>query len=208
MGQALFRSYGCFFAEFLGDVSLVRLGLLDLITCVGLRYGFYNNKFRKFSWRIALRDQRRRTATFLVYLDSGFNPVAGFSWRASLKHRRHIRSCASYTYPRPSITCRRSHGILTVCPSSAVLTIPLGPTNPWLTIIAKETLIFRRAGFSPALWLLVPTFLLPIAPAWVTPLPSQQMRILSYRLYYPKKIQTLSFGTILSPMNLRCNISY
>ena len=38
-GQALFRSYGCFFAEFLGEHSLVRLGLLDLITCVGLRYG-------------------------------------------------------------------------------------------------------------------------------------------------------------------------
>ncbi len=38
-GQALSRSYGRFFAEFLEDLSLVRLGLLDLITCVGLRYG-------------------------------------------------------------------------------------------------------------------------------------------------------------------------
>jgi len=37
--QALFRSYGCYFAEFLEDLSLVRLGLLDLPTCVGLRYG-------------------------------------------------------------------------------------------------------------------------------------------------------------------------
>jgi hypothetical protein len=32
------------------------------------------------------------------------------------------------------------------------------------------------------LWLLVPTFLLRNAPAWVTPSPSQQIRILSYRL--------------------------
>jgi len=40
MGQTLFRSYGRFFAEFLEDLSLVRLGLLALITCVGLRYGF------------------------------------------------------------------------------------------------------------------------------------------------------------------------
>ncbi len=54
MGQALSRSYGCFFAEFLGDHSLVRLGLLDLITCVGLRYGFYIFKFRDFSWKRAL----------------------------------------------------------------------------------------------------------------------------------------------------------
>src|SRR3989344_6091741 len=46
-GEALSRSYGCFFAEFLGDHSLVRLGLLDLHTCVGLRYGFYIFKPRR-----------------------------------------------------------------------------------------------------------------------------------------------------------------
>ena len=44
--QALFRGYGRFFAEFLEDILLVRLGLLDLITCVGLRYGFLIFKFR------------------------------------------------------------------------------------------------------------------------------------------------------------------
>ena len=38
-GQALFQSYGRFFAEFLEDLSLVRLALLELTTCVGLRYG-------------------------------------------------------------------------------------------------------------------------------------------------------------------------
>ena len=38
-GQTLSLSYGRFFAEFLEDLSLVRLGLLDLTTCVGLRYG-------------------------------------------------------------------------------------------------------------------------------------------------------------------------
>ena len=38
-GQALFRSYGRCFAEFLDEESLVHLGLLDLSTCVGLRYG-------------------------------------------------------------------------------------------------------------------------------------------------------------------------
>ena len=39
-GQALFRSYGRLFAEFLNEESLVHLGLLDLSTCVGLRYGW------------------------------------------------------------------------------------------------------------------------------------------------------------------------
>jgi hypothetical protein len=38
-GQTLFRSYGRCIAEFLSEESLVHLGLLDLSTCVGLRYG-------------------------------------------------------------------------------------------------------------------------------------------------------------------------
>ena len=38
-GRTLFRSYGRCFAEFLKDLSLVRLSLLDSTTCVGLRYG-------------------------------------------------------------------------------------------------------------------------------------------------------------------------
>lgn len=39
LGQTLSLSYGRFFAEFLEDLSLVRLSLLDSTTCVGLRYG-------------------------------------------------------------------------------------------------------------------------------------------------------------------------
>ena len=38
-GQTLSRSYGRYIAEFLKKGSLVHLGLLDLSTCVGLRYG-------------------------------------------------------------------------------------------------------------------------------------------------------------------------
>jgi hypothetical protein len=57
-----------------------------------------------------------------------------------------------------------------MCPSGSTFAIPLGPTNPWLINIAKETLIFRRQGISPSLRLLVPTFLLRNAPPWVTPL--------------------------------------
>jgi hypothetical protein len=55
-----------------------------------------------------------------------------------------------------------------VYPSDPAFAISLGPTNPWLIVIAKETLVFQRAGFSPALWLLVPTFLLRDAPEFVT----------------------------------------
>src|SRR3989338_5375554 len=100
-----------------------------------------------------------------------------------------------HTTLRLSIATYKSHGILTVCQSSTAFAIPLGPTNPWLIDIAKETLVFRRAQFSCALWLLVPTFLLRNAPVWVTPSPSQRMRILSYRSLVPKNEKTLSFGT-------------
>ena len=57
-----------------------------------------------------------------------------------------------------------------MCPSATALAIALGPTHPWLIVIAKETLVFRRAGISPALWLLVPTFLLLDAPECLTTL--------------------------------------
>jgi hypothetical protein len=44
----------------------------------------------------------------------------------------------------------------------------LGPTNPGTIIVAQETLLFRRAGFSPALWLLIPAFSLDTAPPNLT----------------------------------------
>src|ERR1700722_6077841 len=50
-GRTLLLTYGRFFAEFLEDLSLVRLGLLALNTCVGLRYGLYNIVLRSFSWK-------------------------------------------------------------------------------------------------------------------------------------------------------------
>ena len=55
-GQGLLLTYARFFAEFLEDLSLVRLGLLALNTCVGLRYGFYIDERRSFSWKRAHAD--------------------------------------------------------------------------------------------------------------------------------------------------------
>ena len=86
-----------------------------------------------------------------------------------------------------------------MCPSPPPFGIGLGPTNPWLITIAKETLDFRRAGISPALRLLVPTFALPYAPPWVTPLASSQNGTLSYHAHDPKTMSILSFGITLKP---------
>lgn len=51
--QALSRSYGRFFAEFLEEYSPVRLGLLDLTTCFGLWYGLLMVNLRSFSRKVA-----------------------------------------------------------------------------------------------------------------------------------------------------------
>ena len=70
---------------------------------------------------------------------------------------------------RPSIAVTQCAGILTCYPSSPPFGIPLGPTNPSLITIAKETLVFRREGVSPSLRLLVPAFSLRLTPPRVTP---------------------------------------
>ena len=59
-------------------------------------------------------------------------------------------------------------GILTGCPSASPFGYTLGPPNPWLITIAKETLGFRRPGFSPELRLLMPAFSLLTTPPKLT----------------------------------------
>src|SRR3954470_24387624 len=73
------------------------------------------------------------------------------------------------------LSCRASRnkihagtGILTRCPSPTLVRLGLGPTNPGMIIMAQETLLFRWAGFSPALGLLIPAFSLDNAPRRLT----------------------------------------
>ena len=92
----------------------------------------------------------------------------------------HIQLCAPSTALRHSIAFRKSQGILTLCPSAPAFAITLGPTNPSLINIAKETLVFRRVGISPTLRLLVSTFLLLVTPKRLTATSSLRTRTLSY----------------------------
>jgi hypothetical protein len=61
-----------------------------------------------------------------------------------------------------------SAGILTSCPSTTRFRLVLGPTNPGPSCVAQETLGLRRAGFSPAFLLLMPTFSLLYRPRTLT----------------------------------------
>ena len=93
-------------------------------------------------------------------------------------------------------------GMSTGCPSPTPNGLGLGPPNPTPTSVASETLGFRRAGFSPALSLLVPGFSLPPAPPVLSvglhsrrnaPLPPDGMPYRQFR-------QARSFGARLSPV--------
>lgn len=79
----------------------------------------------------------------------------------------------------------------------------LGPTNPGMITIAQETLLFRPAGFSPALRLLVPAFSLPNAPQNLTVL-LRCDRNAPLPLY---KIQSISSVLRLAPLYLPRRIS-
>jgi len=77
--EALFRSYGRFFAEFLGDISPVRLGLLDLTTCVGLRYGLLIFNLRSFSRKALHENPSTRKKRFLLSSKLELNQSPGFT---------------------------------------------------------------------------------------------------------------------------------
>ena len=117
---------------------------------------------------------------FPIILECALRPLPDLHSRHShtLNVNPIIRSAYNHSSPHQQY---KSHGILTVCPLAAAFAIALGPTNPSPIVVAKETLIFRRAGISPALWLLVPTFLLRNAPRRLTAATSSRMRTLSYQ---------------------------
>ena len=57
----------------------------------------------------------------------------------ALAQPTEIQLSAAHTAVRHSIAPGNGQGILTLCPSGAAFAIPLGPTNPWMITIAKET---------------------------------------------------------------------
>ncbi len=66
---------------------------------------------------------------------------------------------------RPTSPLIKSPGILTWFPSTTLFSLALGPTHPAPINVVQETWDFRRAGFSPALSLLMSAFALLIPPA-------------------------------------------
>ena len=65
---------------------------------------------------------------------------------------------------RAQLTKLHQYGNINPLSIAYATRLGLGPTNPGTITVAQETLLFRWAGFSPALWLLIPAFSLPTAP--------------------------------------------
>src|SRR6266567_4501457 len=69
---------------------------------------------------------------------------------------------------RAHLTMLHQYGNINPLSIAYATRLGLGPTNPGTITVAQETLLFRWAGFSPALWLLIPAFSLDTAPPDLT----------------------------------------
>jgi len=69
---------------------------------------------------------------------------------------------------RAKLTKLHEYGNINPLSIAYATRLGLGPTNPGTITVAQETLLFRWAGFSPALWLLIPAFSLDNAPHGLT----------------------------------------
>ncbi len=127
------------FAEFLNEGSPVHLGLLDLSTCVGLRYGQTAPGTHGFSWQF------------------GLNPLGVGSPHLTITpHPKATRLDGSRRWAYPpaspwhSSRSRSGTGMLTGCPSPTARALGLGPTHPQLMTIAAEPCDIRWEGFAPS----------------------------------------------------------
>ena len=155
-GAHLIPKLRCHFAEFLSQSSLTRLRILSSPTCVGLRYDHLGDSLEAF-------------------LGSVGSIASGLNWprHHALVFGIGTRFCQS---PPPTRLHRDNHrpADLPSCVTPSVQSLPrwcrninLLPiayafpprlrvsTHPGRTSLAQETLGFRRAGFSPALSLLM-----------------------------------------------------
>lgn len=117
-------------AEFLNEGSLVRLSILYSSTGVGLRYG---------------RPASSSTGLFSCLGAPHFSLARGVAGLPRLPppSNRGLR------LPKPTLSSPPvGTGILTRCPSPALASLGLGPTNPTRTDLPSETLDFRRGWFA------------------------------------------------------------
>ena len=114
------------FAEFLHPSSLKRLSILYLTTCVGLGYGSYNHKFRRFSWKPGIN----HFTAVAARLVSQASRLPDFPSNQPYALSRGQPTPRWPSLLRPSITDYISTGILTRFPSTTHFCLALGADLP------------------------------------------------------------------------------
>ena len=128
-----------------------------------------------------------RRASLPVSKNTGFNVL--------------FRQYAAVSPLRRCIAVMISTGILTCLPSGSPLGLPLGSDLPRMIDIAGESLIFRRAGFSPGIIVTYAYICFSIRSTIPHDTASMLNGMLSYRLYH---LQSHSFGYMLMPAYYPC----
>ena len=126
-------------------------------TCVRLRYGFLQDMLSGFSWR---HDYARcpRSPEGVGYSQVRLSGRICLPESTPTPFNGLFRQPAALSRPRRHVALAASTGILT---GSAIGIAAIS--------VDQETLVLRRAGFSPALSLLIPTFAFPHAPVRLAP---------------------------------------
>ena len=141
-----------YFAEFLNNASPAGLGLLDLSTCVGLRYGSVGNN-SGFS--------RRPLHTLRYYISlriGSCTPAGGFASLPCLRLAPCFRSGLVLPFRVPTFLYCRSTGLSTCSPSPTRLRLGLGPGLP------REDQLYPGNLGHPA-WM-IPTSISLLIPAF------------------------------------------
>ena len=146
----------CQFAEFLSQSSLTRLRIFSSPTCVGLRYdhlGYSLGAFLGSVGSIALHPRVHRHHASAFGLEAriclSFPPTR-------LNQDDHRLADLPSCVPPSVVTQPRWYRNINLFPITYALRPRLrGSTYPGRTNLPQETLGFRRAGFAPALSLLM-----------------------------------------------------
>ncbi len=155
-GAHLLPKLRCHFAEFLSQGSLTRLRILSSPTCVGLRYDHLGHSLEAFlgsvgsitSGRIWPRDHALVFGIRARFCQSP--PPTRF--HPDNQRRADLPSCVTPSVQTLPRWCRNINLLPIAYAFRPRLRVS---THPGRTSLAQETLGFRRAGFSPALSLLM-----------------------------------------------------
>ena len=156
--QILSRSYDHFFAEFLQELSHVHLGALTPTHLCRFTVRTHSTHISKtFPGRVLTR---------LPHLAAGLSRYSPTHLAVSglYNEQKSDNSPELLLFVILKKHGTRGRNINLLAIPSPYSGARLGPPNPWMIIIAKETLGFRCDRLSLSLRLLMPTFSLLIAP--------------------------------------------